>query len=100
MRAVDNQLESVKESSGSKSPLYELNITTARVPDLPRLLRYPSPSARIDSMRPVSTNCSIRASISSGQLEAIAPEELDAVVLEWIVRRADHDTGVGTHRTR
>ena len=53
---------------------------------------------RSESNRVVArSSFSISSSTSSGSLKPLRGEELDAVVLERVVRCGDHHAGVGAH---
>ena len=51
-------------------------------------------------LRSESSSVSILAFDFVAELEAVRPEQLDAVVVERIMRGRDHDAEIGAHRAR
>ncbi len=96
---VDHHPNPIEREIAGKGGLGEGHVATARVL---QLLRAPDPGPDLAGPQRLSVgheSLDLRFGLV-GQLESVAPENLDAVVGVWVVAGADHDAGVGPHADR
>ena len=94
--AVDDDLEAVEALALGEGGLGELHVAAAGVVDA----GGPADGARLgEGGRGLEQRLDLLLD-GVGELEAVGAEELDAVVLEGVVRGRDHHPEVGAHRAR
>ncbi len=96
MRAIDDDLQALEVEIVRKRALAEFDVAARRVADAERLAQL----RRLDAADRTVDALLDRLLDRVRQLGAACREELDAVVLERIVRGADHDAGRQAQRAR
>ena len=99
--AIDDDLQAFERGALRESVLHELDVAAGRVVDplgaaeAVALRQLPPLAAIVDA----HAGFDLRFDVIR-QLEAIGPEQLDAIVLERIVGGGDHDAEIGPHAAR
>ena len=105
MGRVDDDFDAVEQQVAGEGVLREHHVATARVLELLRAADVLAGGERAEQRRARAARAVLQERLELRfllvrQLEAVAPEDLDAVVLVGIVARADDDAGVGAHAHR